>query len=194
LPFDYGKRQEAPISVPLNSTLNSIDKWTAFATAYDSSRNQILKDNSLDRWWTPDPTIISWTDGNGPWNYTTLSADYITNALGKADAAQLLPYLIGSQPILAYQYPDTTLASAELLLWPTIGTLMVTLFLGFSAAFLVPRLPLSIPRRDFGVFTWLAAFEGDDLLHQAVKEGLDRNMDLEELQRRYGSQKVRYGA
>jgi hypothetical protein len=27
------------------------------------------------------------------------------------------------------------------------------------------------------VFTWLAAFEGDDLLHQAVKEGLDRNME-----------------
>jgi hypothetical protein len=43
LPFDYGKRQGTPISVPLNSTLNSTGKFVPFAVAYDSSRNQILK-------------------------------------------------------------------------------------------------------------------------------------------------------
>jgi hypothetical protein len=76
--------------------------------------------------------------------------EYLEAGLGMADAAQLLPFLTGSQPIVAYQYSDKVLASARVLAVPTFLTLFVILLLGFSAAFLVPRLPLGVPRRDFG--------------------------------------------
>ncbi len=45
LPFNYGKRQGTPVSVPLNSTLNSIGKFNVFGLAHDNSRNQIIKVN-----------------------------------------------------------------------------------------------------------------------------------------------------
>lgn len=75
---------------------------------------------------------------------------HLEDSLGMADAANLLPYLTGSQLITAYQYADNTVAIARVLTFPTILTLFVILVLGFSAAFLVPKLPLGIPRRDFG--------------------------------------------
>ncbi|CAG8679796.1 6405_t:CDS:2 [Acaulospora colombiana] len=97
--------------------------------------------------------------------------------MGMADAAQLLPYLAGSKSVVAYQYPVKTTAFAHLFVGPTIGSLAVILLVGFAAAFFVPRLPLGIPRRDFSVFTWLAAFEGDGMIHQAVKQNIERNME-----------------
>lgn len=66
------------------------------------------------------------------------------------DAAQLLPYLTGSQPIVAYQYSEEVLAYATVLPVPTVLALLAVLLLGFTSAFVVPRLPLNIPRRDFG--------------------------------------------
>lgn len=34
------------------------------------------------------------------------------------------------------------------------------MLLGYLVAIFVPRLPLGLPRRDFGVYSWLAAIEG----------------------------------
>lgn len=93
---------------------------------------------------------ISWTNGVGPRNYTSLSTEFLSKSLGKADAAQMLPYLVGSQPILTFEYKERTLASAAVFVGPTIAVCAAILALGFAAAFLVPRLPLGIPRRDFG--------------------------------------------
>jgi len=93
---------------------------------------------------------ISWTGGFGPKNYTSLSAIYLQTGLANADAAQMLPYLTGSQPVVAYQYTEDVLAYASVLPVPTVLTLITVLLLGFASAFFVPRLPLNIPRRDFG--------------------------------------------
>jgi hypothetical protein len=85
-----------------------------------------------------------------------LSAIDLQSGLGNADAAQMLPYLTGSQPLVAYQYTEEVLAYASVLPIPTILTLITVLLLGFVSAFFVPRLPLSIPRRDFGYGMQLA--------------------------------------
>ena len=92
---------------------------------------------------------ISWTGSFGPKNYTSLSAIYLQTGLGNADASQFLPYLTGSQHVVAYQYTEEVLAYATVLPVPTVLTLLTVLLLGFVSAFLVPRLPLNIPRRDF---------------------------------------------
>ncbi|KAF8749769.1 hypothetical protein RHS01_09824 [Rhizoctonia solani] len=48
------------------------------------------------------------------------------------------------------------------------------------------------PRRDFGVYSWLAAIEGDAIV--GIPTGVGRYEHLEELQRRGGEVKVRYMA
>jgi len=94
--------------------------------------------------------MISWTGSFGATNYTALSASYLEKGLANADAAQLLPYLTGSQPIVAYQYTDEVLAYAAVPPVQTLLTLVFVLSLAYVSALLVPRLPLNIPRRDFG--------------------------------------------
>ncbi|PVF96314.1 hypothetical protein CPB86DRAFT_736976 [Serendipita vermifera] len=190
--LNYGKQKNRSIK-GLSMGVNSTGKLDVFGLAHGNSRNQILKDNGRDFWYVPNPTLISWSGGNGPQDFTSLQPEFLEAAMGSADATQLLPYLIGSKSLVAYQYPVKTTAFAHLFVGPTIGSLAVILLVGFAAAFLVPRLPLGIPRRDFSVFTWLAAFEGDGMIHQAVKQNIERNMDLEELRRRYGEQKISYG-
>ncbi|CAG7848432.1 SubName: Full=Uncharacterized protein {ECO:0000313/EMBL:CCA71241.1} [Serendipita indica DSM 11827] len=177
-----------------DAVLNSTKKFEPFAAGHENSRGQIIKDNGRDFWWVPNPTVISWTGNSGPNNYTSLSVKDLQTSLGRADAAQMLPYLIGSKKVLGFRYDNEILAKATIFAGPTVATLGVIVFVGLLAAFSVPRLPLGIPRRDFSIFTWLAAFEGDDLVHNVVKQGVDRNMDLDELHRRYGSYKIRYGA
>jgi hypothetical protein len=78
-----------------------------------------------------------------------VSPKHLESALASTDAVQMLPYLAGSKYVIAYQYPVKTTAFAVLFVGPTIGSLAAILLVGFAAAFLVPRLPLGIPRRDF---------------------------------------------
>ncbi|KAG8816683.1 hypothetical protein FRC17_000217 [Serendipita sp. 399] len=191
--INYGRRVSGPLNVPLNKTLDSTGKFKGFVLAHENSRNQIIKDNGRDFRWVANPTVISWTGQTGPRNYTTLSIKDLQIGLGMADASQLLPYMVGSRPVLAYRYGDITLASASIFTRATFATLAFILALGCVATIFVPRLPLGIPRRDFSVFTWLAAFEGDELLNQTVRRGVDRNMDLEEMHERFGDYAVKYG-
>ncbi|KAG8757839.1 hypothetical protein FRC14_001371 [Serendipita sp. 396] len=191
--INYGQRLGSPLDKGLNNTLSSEGKFDGFVLGHENSRNQILKDNGRDFWYVASPTVISWTGETGPKNYTTLSMKDLQVGLGMADASQILPYLVGSQPVLAYRYKDITLASASIFSRATFATLAFILSLGCIATVFVPRLPLGIPRRDFSVFTWLAAFEGDELLNQAVRRGVDRNMDLDEMHNRFGDYQVKYG-
>jgi hypothetical protein len=69
---------------------------------------------------------------------------------------------------------------------------LVMLILGYIVAIFVPRLPLGLPRRDFGVYSWLAAIEGDAIV--GIPTGVGRHEQLEELRRRGGEVKVRYTA
>lgn len=99
---------------------------------------------------------VSWTNGLGPNGYTLLSAERVQAGLGKAYAALVLPYLTGSQPIVAYQYADDPIAYVTVLHVPTIITLLIMLLLGLISAFCVPRLPQGVPRRDFGFVSHLS--------------------------------------
>ncbi|KAG8737957.1 hypothetical protein FRC10_007471 [Ceratobasidium sp. 414] len=86
--------------------INSTGKFAAFASAHDNSRNVMLKDNGRDYWYVPNPTLVSFTNGSGPLGYTKLDAERVADAIAKSDSQHLLPYLAGSQSIVARSYPD----------------------------------------------------------------------------------------
>ncbi|QRW25547.1 hypothetical protein RhiXN_07496 [Rhizoctonia solani] len=177
------------------SGISSAGKFAAFGAAHDNSRNVMLKDNGRDFAYVPNPTVSfgrSFTDGTGPLGYTKLDAERVANAIAKSDAQHLLPYLAGSQPILARNYPDKTVAYIRISKLGLSISLLVMLLLGYIVAIFVPRLPLGLPRRDFGVYSWLAAIEGDAIV--GIPTGVGRYEHLEELQRRGGEVKVRYMA
>ncbi|CAE6417342.1 unnamed protein product [Rhizoctonia solani] len=191
------------------SGISSTGKFAAFGAAHGNSRNVMLKDNGRDFAYVPNPTVVSFTNGSGPLGYTKLDPDRVANAIAKSDSQHLvslgvldfeveltwgkkLPYLAGTQPVLARSYPDKTVAYIRISkLWLGIS-LLVMLLLGYIVAIFVPRLPLGLPRRDFGVYSWLAAIEGDAIL--GIPAGVGRYEHLEELQRRGREAKVRYTA
>jgi len=76
----------------------------------------------------------------------------------RVEAANVLPYLAGSGPVVAQSYPDWTLAYVTFSPWQLIGLLVLVMILGVTGELFVPTLPLDIPRRDFGVYSWLALF------------------------------------
>ncbi|CAE6334687.1 unnamed protein product [Rhizoctonia solani] len=174
------------------SGISSTKKFAAFGAAHDNSRNVMLKDNGRDFSYVPNPTVVSFTNGTGPLGYTKLDPERVANAIAKSDAQHLLPYLAGSQPILARNYPDKTVAYIRISKLGLGISLLVMLLLGYIVAIFVPRLPLGLPRRDFGVYSWLAAIEGDAIV--GIPTGVGRYEHLEELQRRGGEAKVRYAA
>ncbi|CAE6457559.1 unnamed protein product [Rhizoctonia solani] len=196
-----GMDLDAPIYTQQNSTtlddgtqsgISSTGKFAAFGAAHDNSRNVMLKDNGRDFAYVPNPTVVSFTNGTGPRGYTKLDPERVANAIAKSDAQHLLPYLAGSQPILARTYPDKTVAYIRISKLGLGISLLVMLILGYIVAIFVPRLPLGLPRRDFGVYSWLAAIEGDAIV--GIPTGVGRHEQLEELRRRGGEVKVRYTA
>lgn len=115
----------------------------------------------------------------------------VADILGRADAVQLLPYLVGSQKLTALIYPDRVSAFCNVDWLILTITISVALGLGFVAAFFIPRLPLGLPRRDFGLFSWIA--EGDRLLDptKAKKGFMEQREDLEEVKEKIGSRRIR---
>ncbi|KAG9079791.1 hypothetical protein FRC06_007464, partial [Ceratobasidium sp. 370] len=162
--------------------INSTGKFAAFASAHDNSRNVMIKDNGRDFWYVPNPTLVSFTNGSGPLGYTKLDAARVADALAKSDSQHLLPYLAGSQLIVARSYPDKTVAYTRTSRLSLGILLLLMLLLGYLLAIFVPRLPLGLPRRDFGVFSWLAAIEGDAIV--GIPTGVGRYEHLEEIRRR----------
>jgi len=104
---------------------------------------------------------VSFTEGTGPGpeNYTELSPGQFGIFRARAEAGNALPYLVGSGLVIAQSYEDETLADATFEHWKLIGPLLGILFLGIIGELFVPRLPLNIPRREFGVYSWLALFQ-----------------------------------
>ncbi|CAE6446357.1 unnamed protein product [Rhizoctonia solani] len=86
--------------------LKSTGKWLPFSNAHTNARNMIIKDNGRDFYHVSNPTVVSFTGGFGPDNYTKLLAAELQDALADADSQHLLPYLVGSQPIVARGYTD----------------------------------------------------------------------------------------
>ncbi|CAE6459739.1 unnamed protein product [Rhizoctonia solani] len=188
----YTRQNTTILEEGTQSGISSTGKFAAFGAAHDNSRNVMLKDNGRDFAYVPNPTVVSFTNGTGPLGYTRLDPDRVANAIAKSDSQHLLPYLAGTQPVLARSYPDKTVAYIRISkLWLGVS-LLVMLLLGYIVAIFVPRLPLGLPRRDFGVYSWLAAIEGDAIL--AIPAGVGRYEHLEELQKRGAETKVRYAA
>jgi hypothetical protein len=77
---------------------------------------------------------------------------------------------------------------------PLIIALGTALVLGIIAATFTPRLPLNVPRREFGMYSWLAVLQGDALLRETMRTGaeLERGMDVRDVEKRMGELRVRY--
>jgi len=90
--------------------------------------------------------------------YTRLSPDRVAIILARAGAVNVLPCLAGSGFVVAQSYEDETLAYTIYKPWQLIGLSVLIWILGSIGELFVPRLPLDIPRREFGIYSWLALF------------------------------------
>jgi len=178
---------------PIQNTrlLNTTGKISAFDVAHDNSINQMIKDNGRDFFYVPSPTAVSFTDGAGPEGYIELSSDRFAVIRARVDAANVLPYLAGSAPIVAQSYPDQTLAYVTYAQWQLISLPMLVLLLGTIGELFVPTLPFNIPRRGFGVYSWLALFQSQELRFE-VAHDLDRLMSLEEVEKKFSAKAVKF--
>ena len=152
----------------------------------------MLKDNGLDRRYVPSPTTVSFTGNSGPQGYTELSPEFYADVRGKADASNTLPFLSGTHPIVVRTYQDVVLASASFQPGVLAGVLSGTLLLGVLAGFFVPALPFDIPRRGFGLFSWVAALQGQELGGELAQGNINRHMDLNELEKTLGEKRVHF--
>jgi len=153
--------------------LNATGKDDVFKGVQRNARNILLKDKDPGLNYIPSPTVVSFsnTTTGGPLGYTQLSPTQFARTLAMSDASNLLPFLVGTLPIIAHTYRNIYLASAYAAALPLAIALIVIGSLGVLAAFLVPKLPFSRPRRDFGVFSWMAAMEDDELLGRVHRLG-----------------------
>lgn len=184
-----GKIQGYPVQNTRN--LNTTNKNPAFFVAHDNSVNQIVKDNGRDFSYVPSPTAVSFTDGAGPEGYIELSPDRFAVIRARVDAANVLPFLAGSGHIVAQSYPDRTLAYVTYEQWQLIGLPMLVLLLGIIGELFVPTLPLNVPRRGFGVYSWLTLFHSQELRLE-VTHDLDRLMSLEELEKKLSDKEIKF--
>ena len=104
------------------------------------------------------PQIVSFTEGTGLQGYVELSPDRFAAIRARADAVNVLPYLAGSGAVVAQSYRDETLAFATYKPWQLIALPILVWILGVIGELFVPALPLKVPRREFGVYSWLALF------------------------------------
>ncbi|KXN81637.1 hypothetical protein AN958_04098 [Leucoagaricus sp. SymC.cos] len=199
--------QGKPISDP-NTRRNLTSKriQPVYVAAHQNGINQISKDNGRDSYYVPSTIAISYTDGEGPYGYTSLSADKFATAKASADANNTLPYFVGSGSIVARIYPDHVLAFAHI--EQLVITLVVLFVLGSIAALFVPRLPMNVPRRGFELYSWFAAFYADELVGCGkggaaskipgqgapcqVGLSIGRRMRIEEIEQHIGDIRFRY--
>jgi len=152
----------------------------------------MLKDNDLQLWYAPSPVTVSFTGNVGPNGYTELSPQFYADVRGEIDASYALPFLSGTRPIVVRAYKDEILASASFNPYILSGVLGITLLLGALAGLFVPALPFDIPRRDFGLFSWVAVMYGQELGRAVWQDKVDRHMDLKELEKTLGEESVHF--
>ncbi|KAF9268361.1 hypothetical protein L218DRAFT_854066 [Marasmius fiardii PR-910] len=171
--------------------LNSTKLRDVYETLHDNSVNQVLKDNGRDMDYVPSPTIVSYTGGSGPTDYTELSPEFFGKAKAKADSANMLPYFAGSGDAVAWAFSDQVLAEARLNTPIALGLLGLILLMGVIAGFFVPKLPMGVPRRGFELYSWLAAFQANELIGDRPPL-LRRQMHLDDIEKEFGDLKFRY--
>lgn len=204
------KRQGGEISNPnVRRELTSKRIKPVYLAAHQNSVNQMVKDNGRDSFYVPSTLGISYTTGNGPYGYTSLSTSLYAKAKAVADANNMLPYFAGTGDLVARAYPDRVVAFASIQPVYMVVTLIALLILGTVAALSVPRLPMNAPRRGFELYSWVAAFYADELVGcgkgepampgEQVQAGLGqvglpigRRMEIEEIQQHIGDVRFRY--
>ena len=68
----------------------------------------------------------------------------------------------------------------------------IALVLGALAGLFVPALPFDIPRRGFGLFSWVAVLYGRELWGGFWQGKVDRHTDLDELEKTVGEERVHF--
>ncbi|KAJ7929139.1 hypothetical protein B0H13DRAFT_2248169 [Mycena leptocephala] len=185
-----------PLTDPtLKRHLNSTNLSLVYDVAHGNSANQILKDNGRDAFYVPSPTLVSFTGGQGPKGYLELSASYFAQARGMADASNVLTYFAGSGQSVARCYTDSVLAKTKINTFDTVIVIAAVLILGLCAGLFVPRLPMSVPRRGFELYSWMAAFYSHELVLDQIdqSEGMVKRMELQDIQTHLGDLRFRYG-
>ncbi|KAL0571126.1 hypothetical protein V5O48_010834 [Marasmius crinis-equi] len=175
----------------VNRELNSTKLASVYETLHGNSINQILKDNGRDADYAPSPTVVSYTGGSGPGNYTELCAECFGKAKAKSDSANMLPYFAGSGDAVAWAFSDQVLATARLEKVFAAALLGGILIMGLLAGFFVPKLPMDVPRRSFTLYSWLTAFQAGELVgdRPPITRG---QMHLDDIEKEYGDLKFRY--
>ncbi|KAF8663578.1 hypothetical protein AX16_000922 [Volvariella volvacea WC 439] len=172
--------------------LNSTNLREVYIAARTNSINQMIKDNGRDAFYVPNPTIISYTGGSGPRGYTELSPSAFAQSRGLADASNMLPYFAGTGKTVARSYPDDVLSTASIRNIEMVAALAAVLLLGVTAGLCVPKLPLSVPRRNFEIYSWLAAFQADELVGARLASGFSRNLELKDIKNEMAELRFRY--
>ncbi|KAJ7590809.1 hypothetical protein C8J56DRAFT_1003458 [Mycena floridula] len=148
-----GPRLGVPI---MQRELNSTGLAGVFDTLHGNSINQILKDNGRDAFYVPSPTVVSYTDGQGPAGYTELSPVFFAEARALSDAT--------NATVVARSFPYKSLASALIDIPQMTAFLAGVLVLGLLAGLFVPQLPLQIPHRGFDLYSWLAVLGSEEVV------------------------------
>ncbi|KAJ7122886.1 hypothetical protein C8R44DRAFT_156846 [Mycena epipterygia] len=190
------KNIRAPLTDPaLKRYLNSTNLLPVYDVAHGNSANQILKDNGRDSFYVPSPTLVSFTGGEGPQGYLQLSETYFAQARGLTDASNVLSYFAGSGQTVARCYPDSVLSETTMRNVDAIVVLAIVLVLGLVAGLFVPRLPMSVPRRGFELYSWMAAFYSKELVIDQVDqtESMVKRLELQDIQTHMGDLRFRYG-
>lgn len=104
----------------------------------------------------------------------------------------MLPYFAGSGSSLARRYPDRVVALSKVMEWQMLTLLGVVLLFGLISGLCIPRLPLGVSKRGFDVYTWVAAFQGDELIMNKGALGINKNMDIDEIKRRTENIRFRF--
>ena len=153
----------------------------------------MVKDNDALLRYAPSPTTVSFTGNIGPEGYTELSPQFYADVRGKVEASYALPFLSGTRPVVVRAYkPETIHASATFNPQILGGVLGIALLLGVLAGLFVPALPFNIPRRGFGLFSWIAVLYGQELGGGLGQDNVGRHADLKELEKTVGEERVHF--
>ena len=152
----------------------------------------MLKDNDAWERYAPSSTTALFTGNTRSENYTELSLQFYADVRGKVRASYTLPFFSGTRPVVVRAYKDEILASASFDPHVLCGVLGIALALGALAGLFVPALPLDIPRRGFGLFSWVAVLHGQELGGVFWQDNVHRHMDLNELEKTVGEERVHF--
>ncbi|KAF9033113.1 hypothetical protein BJ165DRAFT_758466 [Panaeolus papilionaceus] len=171
--------------------LNSSGYSPAYIAAHENSVNQVAKDNGRDSFYVPSPSLVSFTNGSGPFGYTEFSADLYATARSLSDASNVLPYLAGSGQLVARRYQDRVVAIASLRNFDLSMALGLVFMTGLLCTIAVPRLPLGVPKRGFNLYSWILAFHAKEVEVEGGEQ-IVRGMHLDELEEYAGDAILRY--